>query len=299
MPSVRSDQISVSSPRAFNEWSSGEDTTTSSYNQRLSACLVDVEGKSKGLRRSTNVAVSSSESAFINSHHYADIFGYRHNKAILNPNITFQGIRRVLHYLKNVVDDLSLPLRDSQEKKELIIVLDSNASVPSSSGSIGSNSRSPKTGGDSANRASQRTSTILFAYSILRLTKIGEQPALANLQITLKTTKDVISYLSAEEKGATRPCGVIMINPAKSALCTLADRIFGSARASNDRNRYATNSLGYLCAKKGIPLISLCDIASSVTYATYPILCDTRDIKSFYLVLDILSYGINQLNPKD
>lgn len=132
----------------------------------------------------------------------------------------------------------------------------------------------------------------------------GEKTQCGNLKISLKTAKETISYLAqsrpdlATQKTDVELVGVLMISPAKSVLGTLASQIFTS-NGSNHKKLSTANALGLLCSKKGIPLISLCDITSPVNFSTYPIICDTSNINSLYVVFDLLTYGLNKLaRPK-
>lgn len=220
----------------------------------------------------------------VHPHHYSNILGYRYKNTIINPSITLHGVRRVLHFLKNVIQvknagaELNAhahaeghALLKSEKPKgtlDLIVVIESSVL------NVGSQDKA------------QVSSASLVAYSLLRLQQFS------GLKILPKTTKETIRYLTTGE--TTNLCGVLMLNPAKSVLGSLADTLFNK----KNKKLSAGNAIGTLCSKKGIPLISLCDISSPLTLCTYPIICDTRDIKSIYYVFDLLTYGLNQLTIK-
>lgn len=195
----------------------------------------------------------------VHPHHYSEILGYRNQQVIVNPNVTFQGVRRVLHFLKGV-----LHATRNQESAELIIVADSSMLLRNSQ------------------EKGQLSSTALIAYSLARLQEFS------GIKISVKTTKETISSLATSTDNSI--VSVMMISPAKSLLSTLADNLL-----KKDKKTSAGNAVGTLCAKKGIPLIGLCDISSPVNYYTYPIVCDTRNVKSIYFVFDLLTYGLNQM----
>jgi len=210
----------------------------------------------------------------VHPHHYSNILGYRKKNVVVNPNVTLQGIRRVLHYLKTIIQVTSSKVNAFKETPaELIILVESSVRT------------------DAVKENTQASSAALIAYSLLRLQDFNK------LKITTKTAKETISYLaSASSKSTIKKniCGILILNPAKSILGNLADTLFNQTN-KKDKKISAGNAIGALCAKKGIPLISLCDIASPINLYTYPIVCDTRDVKSIYLVLDLLTYGLNRL----
>lgn len=227
----------------------------------------------------------------IHPDNYLNVLGHRNNKVVLNPNVTLQGIRRCLHYLKNVVEVKN----NVKGSSELIIVLESSLlnSLSLQYKSLNKKENLNK----SLDKKNSQTkgfcgSTDLLAYSLLRLQKTH----LSKLKITLKSAKETLSYLSEMNKNSNKHklCGVLMINPAKSLLGNLADNIFN--QTSKKTKKVSTgNAIGSLCATKGIPLISLCDVVSSLQFCTYPIICDTRNINNIYVVFDLLTYGLNQI----
>jgi len=224
----------------------------------------------------------------VHPNNYLSVLGYRNNKVILNPNVTLQGIRKCLHYLKNVIETKSL---HTTSPSELIIVLESSLLNSLSLQYKSSNNKeSVKPKKKVQNQIKGVCgSTDLLAYSLLRLQKAH----LNKLKITLKSAKETLSYLSSLNKNTNKEklCGVLMINPAKSLLGNLADSIFNQ----QSKKMSTGNAIGSLCATKGIPLISLCDIVSPLQFCTYPIMCDTRNIKSIYTIFDLLTYGLNQI----
>lgn len=243
----------------------------------------------------------------VHPHNYNNILGYRKKNdsgdLIVNPNITIQGIRRVLHFLKTLINikkgssgntsrksnlnsvHTASSMSIKTEPFELIVVIESATKTRSQQLAIGGESKVD----------SKPSSTDLLIYNILRL------KTFATLKITVKTAKETISYL-AQPGGVNQSknlCGVLMLNPAKSVLGTLADNLFNQTNKKN-RKLSINKAIGVLCSKNGIPLISLCDISSALNFYTYPIICNTRNIDSIYYVFDLLTYGINQLiqNPK-
>ena len=231
--------------------------------------------------------------------------GFRESaEPVIDPNVTLQDIRRVLHYFNSLKKagnawnrvvtkdqlDVDKTRKALTEELEIIVVMESRV--------IGSDNARLKKG----------VSIIdLLKYNVNRLIDPQRGGDSALPKITIKTTKETISYLAKQpvlsstvergefNKGLTlKPCAVLMINPARSTLGSLADTIFMPALGGS-KKLSAGNAIGALCGKKGIPLISLCDISSSNTYYTYPIHCDTRDIRNVYLVLDLLTYGLNRL----
>lgn len=225
----------------------------------------------------------------VHPHHYSNILGYRKKSVVVNPNITLQGVRRVLHYLKTIIKVTSfsesidfnkvegVDSLSQRQVAELIVVVESSMLS------------------DTTNENAQASAAALISHSLLRLQEFSK------LKVTVKTAKETISYLASSEvktslKGAfeVTVCGVLILNPAKSVLGSLADTLFNQTN-KKDKKMSAGNAIGSLCAKKGIPLISLCDVSSPVSLCTYPIVCDTRNLKSVYLVLDLLTYGLNRL----
>jgi len=232
----------------------------------------------------------------VHPHNYDSLLGYRSGVPIVNNQKTLQGIRRVLNYLRKV----SLAKKDSTNPMELLVILDNLPNLDTAEG--------------------QNNYLSLLSLSIARI------KPLPSLVILPKTTKEAISYLTSRasipmeslslQKGVkkgdfhtrknlsltspgTNPenlCGVLMINPAKSKLSDLANLVFTKGKKGKGMSsaQSGLGAIGSLCAKKGIPLISLCDISSPLTYCTYPIICNTRNLSEVYFVLDLLSYGLNQ-----
>lgn len=256
----------------------------------------------------------------VNPQNYLSVLGYRNSKILLNPNVTFQGVRRFLLYLKKVIQ-LRCEANNltAQAPLELIVVLESVLLNSLSSQYLSSAVANPegvlrscdlKTTGLNFVQANISKSfssnllkgvsgsTDLLLYSLLRLQHEHSKSLRKTLKITLRTPKETISYLSSLNKNKQdggKLCGVLMLNPTKSLLSTLADRIFNQVSNSTKSRRNTNFAVGFLCAKKGIPLISLCDVASPINFCTYPIFCDTRNIKSIYSVIDLITYGLNQL----
>jgi len=242
----------------------------------------------------------------VHPHHYDSLIGYRKGVPIVNNQKTLEDVRRVLNFLTKIINTPASSLTSSKSgeeaKMELLVILDNLPNLDTAEG--------------------QNNYLSLLTITIARI-----RP-LKNLVIVPKTMKEAIRYLTSKAtiplfnsfpqpkfspsettykksgklnltRVGTNPenlCGVLMINPAKSKLAELANLVFsknksGKGKQSSDSS---LGAIGSLCAKKGIPLISLCDVSSPLTYCTYPITCNTRNLSEVYLVLDLLSYGLNQ-----
>jgi hypothetical protein len=273
---------------------------------------------------------------FVHPHNYASILGYRKKALVVNPSVSLHGIRRVLHYLKTVTHLSSTQVNTgvSSLSAELIVVIDGSQRTSHSKPSL----KQPKAELNSkpevmlkgkTTRLSKSKKGVLSAASLLDYSlsafSAGGLYKLPGLIIVFKTHKETLSYLAQKPASFNRRvttafenpqtkvklngainhstlpvCGVLMLNPAKSILSSFADSLSGNLNKKRKGTAMtsAGNAIGRLCSKKGIPLISLCDVASPINFCTYPIFCDTRNVKSIYYVLDLLVYGLNQLKAE-
>ncbi len=249
----------------------------------------------------------------VHPHNYDSLIGYRKGVPIVNNQKTLEGVRRVLNYLTKVINTPDLDLtKENKSKMELLVILDN---VPNLDTAEGQN-----------NYLSLLTITIARIKPLQNLVIVPKTMKEAIRYLTSRATIPMTSsnhdkvslnmenrnqgQTSVDSLGHTRKklnltrvgtnpenlCGVLMINPAKSKLSDLANLVFSknSSGKGVSSTQSSLGAIGSLCAKKGIPLISLCDVSSPLTYSTYPIICNTRNLSEVYLVLDLLSYGLNK-----
>jgi hypothetical protein len=242
----------------------------------------------------------------VHPHNYSSLLGYRKGVPVVNNQKTLQDIRRVLNYLKKVIHSKIIDSVNPDSKMELLVILDNVPNLDTAEG--------------------QNNYLNLISLTLARINSLSSG---GGLVILPKTMKDAIRYLTSRatvpiisskpqklvysslSKGSISSrkdprthdegynpenlCGVLMINPAKSKLSELANLVFAKNGKNMSSAQSSLGAIGRLCAKKGIPLISLCDLSSPLTYCTYPIICNTRNLSEVYLVLDLLSYGLNQI----
>jgi len=261
----------------------------------------------------------------VHPHNYDSLIGYRKGVPIVNNQKTLQGVRRVLNYLTQVINAKSTSdgvsktsyaataiQKDEVAKMELLVILDN---VPNLDTAEGQNNYLslltltiarikalqnlvilPKTMKEAIRYLTSRPTIPMHHESLSPASNRiggGETSSRKNYgDFSKKKLK-----LTRVGTNAENLCGVLMINPAKSKLSELANLVFAKDSSGAKKNGKSAQSglgaIGSLCAKKGIPLISLCDVSSPLTYCTYPIICNTRNLSEVYLVLDLLSYGLN------